>query len=86
MGGSLGWGLWITFNHYLLAHVREEERSIFVALFNLLFAPSAIYPYLGGLLVQKEHFVTVGGLPVLFVLTAGVVASACCWPCACRRP
>ncbi len=74
MGGSLGWGLWITFNHYLLAHVREEERSIFVALFNLLFAPSAIYPYLGGLLVQKDRFVTVGGLPVLFVLTAGVVS------------
>ncbi len=73
MGGSLGWGLWITFNHYLLAHVREAERSIFVALFNLLFAPSAIYPYLGGLLVQNRHFVSLGGLPALFVLTAGVI-------------
>ena len=73
MGGSLGWGLWITFNHYLLAHVREEERSIFVALFNLLFAPSAIYPYLGGLLVQNQHFISISGLPLLFVLTAGVV-------------
>ena len=73
MGGSLGWGLWITFNHYLLAHVREEERSIFVALFNLLFAPSAIYPYLGGLLVQNRRFITLGGLPALFVLTSGVI-------------
>ena len=73
MGGSLGWGLWITFNHYLLAHVREGERSIFVALFNLLFAPSAIYPYLGGLLVQNRRFVTLGSLPALFVLTTGVI-------------
>ena len=70
MGGSLGWGLWITFNHYLLTHIAEHERSQFIALFNLLFTPSALYPYLGGLLVQNQHFTSVAGLPVLFILTA----------------
>lgn len=75
MGGSLGWGLWITFNHYLLAHVREDERSVFVALFNLLFTPSALYPFLGGLLVQNKRFVGVHGLPLLFVLTSLIVAA-----------
>lgn len=74
MGGSLGWGLWITFNHYLLAHVAEEERSLFVALFNLLFTPSALYPYLGGMLVEKRHFVMLAGMPLLFVLTMAFVA------------
>jgi hypothetical protein len=74
MGGSLGWGLWITFNHFLLAHVPEHERSLFVALFNLLFTPSALYPYLGGLLVQNRNFTSLGGMPVLFVLTSAVVA------------
>lgn len=74
MGGSLGWGLWITFNHYLLSHIKENERSLFIALFNLLFTPSALYPYLGGLLVQNRHFTSVAGLPVLFVLTSVIVA------------
>lgn len=69
MGGSLGWGLWITFNHYLLAHVPSEERSIFVALFNLLFTPSALFPYLGGLLVVRGELIVVGGVPLLFLLT-----------------
>ena len=72
MGGSLGWGMWIVINHYLLAHVTESERSLFLALINLIFAPSAIYPFLGGLLVRSGHFSAVAGLPVLFLLTAGV--------------
>lgn len=75
MGGSLGWGMWITLNHYLLAHVPEEERSLFVALFNLLFTPSALYPYLGGMLIQNRHFMMFAGMPVLFVLTAVIVAA-----------
>ena len=55
-GGSLGWGTWIAFNHYLLSHVSDDERPVFLALFNLLFAPSALYPYIGGLLVGKHLF------------------------------
>src|SRR5262249_53513089 len=74
MGGSLGWGMWIVVNNYLLAHVAEDERPLFVALINLLFAPSALYPVIGGLFVRKESFVMVAGMPPLFVLTATVVA------------
>jgi len=74
MGGSLNWGLWITFNHYLLTHVRKQERSLFIALLSLLFMPSAIYPYVGGLLVQHKTMVSVGGMPVLFVASAAVIA------------
>lgn len=73
MGGSLGWGLWITFNHYLLSHVPEDERSLFVALFNLLFVPSALYPVLGGLFVQNKRLMTVASVPVLLLLTAAVI-------------
>lgn len=75
MGGSLGWGMWIAMNHFLLTHIAEEERSIYVALLNFLFAPSALYPFLGGLLVQKDRFVEIGGIPLLFMLTAGVTAA-----------
>jgi hypothetical protein len=74
MGGSLGWGMWIAMNHFLLTHVTDDERPIFVALLNLLFAPSAIYPFLGGLLVPEKHLVEFAGVPVLFMLTASVVA------------
>ncbi len=74
MGGSLNWGLWITFNHYLLTHVRKQERSLFIALLSLLFMPSALYPYFGGLLVQHKSMVSIGGIPVLFVVTAVIVA------------
>jgi MFS family permease len=74
MGGSLGWGMWIALNHFLLTHVTDDERPIFVALLNLLFAPAAIYPLLGGLLVPKKHLVAFAGVPVLFVLTVLVVA------------
>ncbi len=74
MGGSLNWGLWITLNHYLLTHLAEDERPIFVALMNLLFVPSAIYPFLGGLLVRHDRLIVIGPLPVLFVLTAVVTA------------
>lgn len=73
MGGSLGWGLWITMNHFLLTHITEDERPIFVALLNLLFVPSALYPFLGGLLVQQKQLVTVGGVPVLLALTTAVI-------------
>jgi MFS family permease len=73
MGGSLGWGMWIALNHFLLTHIAEEERPIYVALLNLLFAPSAVYPIIGGLLVQKQTFLSVGGIPILFLLTAGVI-------------
>lgn len=72
MGGSLGWGMWIAMNHFLLTHISEDERPLFVALLNLLFAPSALYPYLGGLLV--EHLPQGTGLPFLFGLTIAVVA------------
>jgi MFS family permease len=74
MGGSLGWGLWIALNHFLLSHIAEEERPIFVALINLLFTPAALYPFFGGLLVQQKQLVSVAGVPVLFLLTALVVA------------
>ena len=56
LGGSLGWGTWIAYNHYLLSHVSDDERPIFLALFNLLFAPSALYPYFGGMLVDRHLF------------------------------
>jgi MFS family permease len=72
MGGSLNWGLWITLNHFLLTHLAEDERPIFVALLNLLFVPSALYPFLGGLLVQGDRLVEIGSVPVLFVLTGAV--------------
>src|SRR5205085_3827248 len=26
MGGSLGWGMWIAMNHFLLTHIAEDER------------------------------------------------------------
>ncbi|HZT43140.1 MAG TPA: MFS transporter [Chthonomonadaceae bacterium] len=74
MGGSLGWGMWIVFNHFLLEHIAEEERPVFVALLNLLYAPSAIYPFLGGLLVPHKQLLAVAGMPLLFLLTALVTA------------
>lgn len=74
MGGTLGWGMWIVLNHYLLSHVAEEERPVFIALINLLFVPSAFYPSLGSLFVLHDRFAGVAGIPVLFLLTALVVA------------
>lgn len=74
MGGSLGWGIWIVMNHFLLSHIAEDERPVFVALLNLLFTPSAIYPYLGGLLVQQRHLVSVAGVPILFLAAGAVIA------------
>ena len=72
LGGSLGWGMWIALNHFLLSHLAEEERPLYVALLNLLFVPSAIYPYLGGLLVEHRPFGA--GMPALFLLTTAVIA------------
>lgn len=68
LGGCQVWGLWIAVNHYLLSHVRQAERPIFIALLNLLFAPSALFPLLGGLVVK------VAGVPALLALTAAVIA------------
>lgn len=79
MGGSLGWGMWIAMNHYLLSHVSHEDRPIFVALLNLLFAPSALYPFFGGMLVQHKHFSEVAHVPALFVITSAVVAVGLGW-------
>jgi hypothetical protein len=73
MGGSLGWGMWIVFNHFLLTHIAPEERAIFVALINLLFAPSALYPYLGGHLIDHQRFLTFAGIPLLFLFTSLVI-------------
>ena len=75
MGGTLGWGMWIVLNHYLLSHVAEEERPVFIALINLLFVPSALYPSLGSLFVLHDRFATVAGLPTLFLLTALVIST-----------
>ena len=75
MGGTLGWGMWIVLNHYLLSHVAEEERPVFIALMNLLFVPSAFYPSLGSLFVPHDHFATIAGVPMLFLLTALVIAA-----------
>lgn len=77
MGGSLGWGMWIVVNHYLLSHIAEEERPMFVSLLNLLFAPSALYPIIGGMFMRENQFLTVAGVPVLFTLTGGVIAIGC---------
>ena len=74
MGGTLGWGMWIVLNHYLLSHVAEDERPVFIALINLLFVPSAFYPSLGSLFIQHDNFTTIAGIPVLFLLTALVIA------------
>ena len=74
MGGSLGWGMWIVGNQYLLAQIEERERPVYVALINLLYVPAGAYPILGGLLVQHNRFVSVAGVPVLFILTALVIA------------
>ncbi len=75
MGGTLGWGMWIVLNHYLLSHIAEDERPVFIALINLLFVPSAFYPSLGSLFVLHDRFATFAGLPVLFLLTAAVTAT-----------
>jgi hypothetical protein len=74
MGGSLGWGIWIAMNHFLLAHITEDERSIFLALLNLLFAPSALYPFFGGLLIRNGRFLAIAGVPILFAVTGLVIA------------
>jgi MFS family permease len=74
MGGTLGWGMWIVLNHYLLSHIAEEERPVFIALINLLFLPSAVYPALGSLFILHNRFVTVAGIPALFLLTALIIA------------
>ena len=75
MGGTLGWGMWIVLNHYLLSHVAEDDRPVFIALINLLFVPSALYPSLGGLFILHDRFVTVAGIPALFLLTALVTST-----------
>lgn len=74
MGGSLGWGLWIVTNHYLLSHVDKHERPVYVALINLLFAPSALFPYFGGMLIRHGSLLTVSTVPILFVITGAVVS------------
>ena len=75
MGGSLGWGIWIVVNHYLLEHVSEQQRQAHVAAINLLYVPSAIFPYLGGMLVRGNSLLTFHGLPVVFLVTT-VITSA----------
>jgi len=74
MGGSLGWGMWIASSHYLMSQVDENERPIFIALANLVIVPSALYPIIGGLFVQQNKLLLVSGVPILFVLTAAVIA------------
>ena len=70
MGGSLGMGMWIVINHFLLAHVPEKERSAYVGLLNLRSVPAAFYPLLGGLLVPHDSLRKVADVPVLFLLVA----------------
>lgn len=70
MGGSLNWGLWIVLNHYLLTIVSEKERTVYIALLNLLALPYALYPFLGGLLTRNGHLISIGGIPFLFLITA----------------
>lgn len=72
MGGSLNWGLWISLNHYLLAHLEAKDRSVYVALLIFLFVPSALFPYLGGLLVRRDHLIALGSTPILLILTTVV--------------
>lgn len=74
MGGTLGWGLWIVLNQFLLLHIEEEDRSIFVALINLIFAPSALYPTFGGFLFPDRQPILLWGVPLLFLVTAGVIS------------
>jgi MFS family permease len=73
MGGSLNWGMWITLNHFLLSHIEAEERSIYVALLNLLFVPSALYPFIGGLLIRSDRLLPISGMHTLFILTSTVI-------------
>lgn len=79
MGGSLDWGLWITLNHYLLTQVTDGDRSLYVALLNLLFVPSALYPVLGGVLAQGRLLTGFTFPPLLILVTAvtgaGVLAA-----------
>ncbi len=74
MGGTLGWGFWIVVNHYLLIHIKEDDRQVYVALINLVLTPSAFYATLGGFLVPNTQFIAIQGFPVLFLLTAFVTA------------
>jgi Major Facilitator Superfamily len=74
MGGSLGWGIWIVVNHYLLEHVSEQHRQAHVAAINLLYVPSAIFPYLGGMLVRGNNLLTFHGIPVVFLITTLVTS------------
>ncbi len=72
LGGSLDWGLWIVLNHYLLSHVDGANRPVYVALFSLLFVPSALFPVIGGTLVHRSQFTMIGPFPLLFVITLAV--------------
>lgn len=74
MGGSLGWGLWIASSHYLMSQVDENERPIFIGLANLMIAPSALFPIIGGLFSQQNKLILISGVPVLFVVTAAVIS------------
>lgn len=69
MGGTLDWGLWIVLNHYLLSHVSDSERPAYVSVFSLLNVPTALFPFLGGLLILHHHFLSIGSIPVLFPVT-----------------
>lgn len=75
MGGSLGWGTWVAVSHLLLTHVTDEDRPMYVALLNLLFAPSAAYPYLGGLMLRGHNLIRVFHVPMLFLVTALVTGA-----------
>ena len=74
MGGSLGWGMWIAVNNYLLVQVEEDERPIFIALINLLYAPSAFFPMFGGLFFPQNKPILFAGIPLLFPITATMIA------------
>ncbi len=78
MGGSLGWCLWIVTNHYLLSHIEESKRSVYVALMNLLFTPAAFFPWLGGVIVSGQIQLSSIKANLLFALTA-VVTSMGYW-------
>ena len=74
LGGSLGTGMWIVINHYLLSHAADAERPVLVGLLNLRSTPAAFYPLLGGLLVPSAGVLKWHDIPILFVITAAVVA------------
>lgn len=67
-------GVFIGFNNYILEFSQEENRTIYIGMYNTLVAPTTLFPLLGGLLIQYFSYKLLFIFTLIMILT-GVIFS-----------